>query len=538
MLESRSQASIGAWLPGTEEPAFSSEAILCALERVREPSWIVQCPRSGRVGVGLGGAGVSGGEPGAYPLLGCLPGLYPEWLGDRSFGEAHGVRFAYAAGAMANGIASVRMVIALGRAGFLAFFGAAGLEPAEIDSAIGTIRAELGRASFGSNLIHSPDRPGLEDAVVDIYLRHGVSKVSAAAFMELTPAVLRYACTGLRRETDGRIARPHAVFAKISRPEVARLFLSPPPGAMLEGLVRAGKLGAEEARLAARLPLAEDVTVEADSAGHTDRQALPALLPVIERLRDDLCTRHAYERPVRVGAAGGLGTPNSVAAAFALGAAYVLTGSVNQACAESGLHADCRRLLADVGLADVMTAPSADMFELGAEVQVLKRGTMFGLRARKLQEIHRRCACPEELPDADRSWLEREILRCSIAEAWDATRRYWLERDPEEAERAERDGRHRLALLFRSYLGRASRWAIEADPDRKLDYQIWCGPAMGAFNAWTRGSFLEDPAQRSAVQVARNLMEGAAVVSRAQQWRSCGVPVPPAAFDYRPRPLG
>ena len=36
-----------------------------------------------------------------------LPPLYPEWLGGRSFTEAHGLRFPYVAGAMANGIATV-----------------------------------------------------------------------------------------------------------------------------------------------------------------------------------------------------------------------------------------------------------------------------------------------------------------------------------------------------------------------------------------------------------------------------------------------
>ena len=70
-----------------------------------------------------------------------------------------------------------------------------------------------------------------------------------------------------------------------------------------------------------------------------------------------------------------------------------------------------------------------------------------------------------------------------------------------------------------------------------MDHQIWCGPAMGAFNQWVKGSFLEPPEARSAVQIARNLLEGAAVVSRAQQLRGFGVPVPPEAFDYRPRPL-
>jgi hypothetical protein len=60
---------------------------------------------------------------------------------------------------------------------------------------------------------------------------------------------------------------------------------------------------------------------------------------------------------------------------------------------------------------------------------------------------------------------------------------------------------------------------------------------MGSFNAWTRDSFLADPLNREVVQVARNLMEGAAVITRAQQLRSFGVPMPAAAFDYRPRPL-
>jgi hypothetical protein len=73
--------------------------------------------------------------------------------------------------------------------------------------------------------------------------------------------------------------------------------------------------------------------------------------------------------------------------------------------------------------------------------------------------------------------------------------------------------------------------------ERAADFQIWCGPAMGAFNTWVHGSFLDPiPRQRGVVQVARNLLEGAAVVTRAQQLRSYGVPVPAAAFDFRPRP--
>ncbi|HKN52353.1 MAG TPA: 2-nitropropane dioxygenase, partial [Amycolatopsis sp.] len=106
-----------------------------------------------------------------------------------------------------------------------------------------------------------------------------------------------------------------------------------------------------------------------------------------------------------------------------------------------------------------------------------------------------------------------------------------------ELGKAAVDPKHRMALLFRWYLGKSSRWAIEGDETRRADYQVWCGPAMGAFNRWTAGSFLAAPAHRTVVQIALNLLEGAAVVTRAHQVRSYGVDLPPAAFTFAPRRL-
>ena len=61
--------------------------------------------------------------------------------------------------------------------------------------------------------------------------------------------------------------------------------MSPPPEKMLRALAAEGLLTSVEAELAARLPVAEDITVEADSGGHTDNQALVALFPVIIMIR-------------------------------------------------------------------------------------------------------------------------------------------------------------------------------------------------------------------------------------------------------------
>ena len=519
--------------PDLQTGSFDAAGIGEAARQVRAPVQVLRDQRTGALGVALGDAPVH--EP---RVVGLLPPLYPEWLGCRSFTQAHGLRFPYVSGAMANGIATTRLVMAMSRAGFLGFFGAGGLARERVERAVTELQAELGDSSaWGCNLIHSPNEPRLEERVAELYIERGVKRVSAAAYMALTPAIVRFALSGLQSTPDGRIERTRHVFAKVSRPEVARRFLEPAPEAMVAKLVARGQLTEQEARLARHVAVAEDIIVESDSGGHTDNRPLGALLPNILALRDEVAAQQHYARPIRVGAAGGLGTPRAVAAAYAMGAAFVLTGSVNQACVESGLDERGRRMLAAASIADVIMAPAADMFEMGVEVQVLRRGTMFAPRGHKLYELYKKHDSLEAIPDADRRRIETTMLRSSVDEAWESTRAFWSQRDPGEVVKAELDPKHKMALVFRSYLGQSSRWAITGDAARQTDYQIWCGPAMGAFNRWTEGSFLEEPAQRGVVQVARNLMEGAAVVTRAQQLRSYGVPVPATAFDFRPRPL-
>ncbi len=250
-----------------------------------------------------------------------------------------------------------------------------------------------------------------------------------------------------------------------------------------------------------------------------------------------MMAEHGFERPIRVGAAGGLGTPRSVAAAFSMGAAYVLTGSVNQAAIESGLSRAGKEMLAQAAMGDVGMAPAADMFEQGVEVQVLKRGTMFAVRGGRLLDAYRAYAGLDAIPAAERAKLEKQVLGATFDEVRAHTKKFWAERDPEQNERAARDPKHEMALCFRWYLGLSSRWAIVGEPQRRLDYQIWCGPAMAAFNDWAKGSFLEPLDNRTVVQIAKNLLEGAAVITRAHQLRSYGAPVTAEAFRFVPRPL-
>mgnify|MGYP000232890758 CR=1 FL=1 len=95
-----------------------------------------------------------------------------------------------------------------------------------------------------------------------------------------------------------------------------------------------------------------------------------------------------------------------------------------------------------------------------------------------------------------------------------------------ELDKANANPKHKMALLFRAYLGQSSRWAIVGEAPRKMDYQIWCGPAMGAFNNWVKGTYLENYENRQAVDVAENIMEGAAYLYRVQGLKMQGVDLP------------
>ncbi|MEE2778962.1 MAG: PfaD family polyunsaturated fatty acid/polyketide biosynthesis protein [Myxococcota bacterium] len=472
-------------------------------------------------------------------LIGVLPPVYPEWLGDRSFLTAHGCRFPYVVGEMARGIASADMVIAAARAGLMAFFGSAGLTMPTVDEAILKIQGALGThiPNWGANLIHSPQESYMEMEFAELMLARGVRNISASAFMRLSPAVVLLSAKGLTRGADGSIQRRTHIFAKVSRVEVARPFMSPAPEAMLAPLVASGHLTQAEADLARLVPVAEDVSVEADSGGHTDNRPLPVLLPLIISLAEEVTAQYGYTQPPRVGAGGGLGTPAALASAFAAGAAYVITGSVNQCTVESALSADGRRLLAQASMADVAMAPAADMFELGVEVQVLKRGTFFAQRGRELYKTYRSYPSLEAIPEAERVALEEKVLGRSVQDIWDDTVLFFQDRDPSEIDRANKDPKHKMALVFRWYLFMGAQWARSGEESRRADYQIWCGPAMGAFNEWAKGSFLEPMENRTVVQVALNLLEGAAHVTRANQLRLAGIPVSHQDAAFFPHPL-
>lgn len=526
-LNHSSLHTIGVWSPQQEN--IGTAQLTCptlaeALFQIRRPLYLtshnsalnIHCDGQALLGNLTGGEAM---PPTAESLLGYAPPLTLEACADPRFLATHKLRYPMVAGSMAKGISSAQMVIEMGNAGMLGFFGAAGLPLEAITQEIAAIRQALPNGSFGCNLIHSPNEPDLEQALVDLYIANDIHLIEASAFLTLSLAVVRYRLHGIHTDNNGNIITPNRIIAKISREEVATHFLSPAPAKMLNKLLEQGVITPTQAELAAHIPMAEDITAEADSGGHTDNRPALSLFPTICALRDRLQQQYNYQVTPRIGLAGGIATPQAAAAAIAMGAAYLVTGTVNQACIESGTSDMVRQMLAETRQADVAMAPAADMFEMGVDVQVLKRGTMFSMRATKLYELYRKHNSLDDIPLAERQKLEQTFFREPLNEVWNKTREFFLQRDPRQVERAERDQKHLMALVFRSYLGQATHWANAGDSSRKMDFQVWCGPAMGSFNEWTRATFLQEPQNRTVACVNLNILFNAAVLTRAN-WLS------------------
>ena len=233
--------------------------------------------------------------------MASIPACRLEHLGDPHFRARHGLRFACMSGAMANGIGSVEIVEAMARAGFLGVFGSAGLPLPAIEHALDRLERSLSDSlPFGMNLIHSPGEPDMESAVVDLYLKRKVTLVEASAFLNLTLPVVRYRLAGITRDSSGRVVAPiessPRSLASKSRPSswLRRRRSSCASWSLPVISARAGRAGIA-------IPMAEDVTAEADSGGHTDNQPAIVLLPTMFSLLEQMQAKHSYE--IRPGSA-------------------------------------------------------------------------------------------------------------------------------------------------------------------------------------------------------------------------------------------
>ena len=443
-----------------------------------------------------------------------------ESLGCDEFKKDYNIKYAYLTGSMGRAISSKELVATMAKSGLFGFFGTGGLSLGEIESSIQWLDRELqGRSSFGMNLLPSLDVPHVEEEIVDLFLNYGIRNIEASSYVQITPALIKYRLTGIHRDEDGVVQAPNRIMAKLSRPEVAQYFLSPAPRQIVDKLLNKGQISTTEAKLSQFIPVADDVCAAADSGGHTEQAVASALVPSIIRLRDEIMRKYKYSKKIRIGAAGGIGTPEAAAAAFILGADFIVTGSINQCTVEAGTSDAAKELLQQMNVQDTAIVPAGDIFEMGTKVQVLKKGVLFPARANRLFDLYKQYGSLAEIDDKSKRQLQDNYFKQSFAEMFAEAKKNFHNLDPAEVLKAEQNPKDKMKMVFNHYLSRATEMAVAGDEKNIVNYQIPCGPALGAFNQWVKGTELEDWRNRHVDRIADKLMQETASLLN-QRFRS------------------
>ena len=433
--------------------------------------------------------------------------VLPETLGDESFKKDYGIKYAYVTGSMYRGISSKELVVKLGKSELLGFFGTGGLTMDEIEKNIVDIQSELVNGqNFGVNLLANMNAPQKEEAEVDLFLKHKVKFIEASAFMQITPALVKYRVKGLARDKDGIVYSKNKIMAKVSRPEIASIFLHPVPETIARNLLKEGKISDEEFAMSKSMPMCDDLCAEADSGGHTDQASPYTLLPSIIRLRDEIVEKYGYTAKIRVGAAGGIGTAEAAAAAFILGADYILTGSINLCTVEAGISDDVKDMLQIMNIQDTAIAPSGYLFEMGSKVQVLNKGTFFPARAQKLYDLYQRYNSLDQIPEKTKKQIQDKYFGSTFEEIYNEVKKYYIDKNTRQIEKAEKNPKHKMAMVFKWYFRETTKLSLKGDKNNRVNYQVHCGPSLGAFNQSVKSSQLEDWRKRHVHHIAEKLM--------------------------------
>jgi trans-AT polyketide synthase/acyltransferase/oxidoreductase domain-containing protein len=403
---------------------------------------------------------------------------------------------------MYGGIASKELVTKMANSDFLSFLGAGGISIENIQKAIDYIKKNAPTKVFGVNVLYNHLISEKEMDIVDLLLKNNINYLEAAGFKCATLPLVKYRLSGVRR-INNEILIPNKVFLKASRISVVEEFVSPISDSFIDALIADNTITKEQAILAKKIPLADAVIIEADSAGHTDSRSALAIFPAIKKICEKLYNQYSYDNRINIGLAGGLGTPESIAAAFVLGADFIMTGSINQCTVESGAPDIVKDLLSQCDIEDTEICPTGDMFATEAKIQVLKKGTLFPFRAKKLHYYNLLYNSIEDFPDALVKDLEKNYYGESIPEILSSMQK----KVPfDKFEELANNPKKKMEALFILYFYQSVKNAYNGNINDKINFQIHCGPAMGAFNFYIKDSPFEIWENRHVDQIAIKLL--------------------------------
>jgi PfaD family protein len=472
--------------------------------------------------VGLSDEGeVKSDKPDPTKLIckGIIPSVSPETLGSARFRHRFGLKYSYIAGGMASAISSKEMVIKLAKSGYLGTYGTNGLDLETIENDLIKIKSIIPEKPFAFNIVHNIIDDEFEMNLIRMFLKYKINIIEVSSFSDITLPLVYFRVVGMKERLEGGFIIGNKIIAKVGRIEIAEKFLKPAPRNIVNELLRMNLITDRQAQLANKIPMVDAITMEGDSARNSNGGNILYKFPELNKLRDYTLRKNNINYDVFLGAAGGIGSHISAYNMFNIGADYIVTGSINQCSVESGTSDKVKNLLASSMISDIIKAPYFNNLEYSTDIYVLKKGTLFPMRANTLYDFYKKSKTIEELSKDDLIKLEKQIFKKSINTVLHDSKEYFKNNKLSNIEKLSKET---MLLILKWYLTITYNWSKLDDETKQLDYQIWTSPAMGIFNLWVKDTYLENHKNRYVTDIADIILKGAAYLQRANIFKIFG----------------
>ncbi|SOD99176.1 ACP S-malonyltransferase [Spirosoma fluviale] len=424
--------------------------------------------------------------------------------GIRRFVDDYQLKYPYVAGGIGYGISSRQMVESMTKGGMLGFLDIADRPLADVENDLRTLAYTCGKESarYGCTISQGLSDELTIDKLFGLLRAYNIQVIETHDDPQITEKLVEYRLQAF----DQRGEAINRLLIKTGNPVVLEEIMKPISETILLKLQQRGKLTKEQVERGRRIALASDVCVLADPGGLTSHGSPFVLFPHALMLREQFTRQYRYEQPIHVGLGGGIGSPLAVQMAFAMGADFVHTTSVNLCTIESGLHAYTKQLLQEISVEDTGYAPCSDfLFNPNKKIQVVKKGVLFPARANKLYELFKQHAAISEIDPRVIVQLEEKFYQKSLAGVWEDIVKK-RQGTPDLISKALQNSKYYMYLLFQEYFHLSAEWAVKGDGTYLLNFQIPCGAELGALNRQLQNTPMQAWSGRNIGEVAQWLL--------------------------------
>lgn len=362
-------------------------------------------------------------------------------LGADSFKKDYKVSYSYAVGGMQKGISSVSMIEELNKNKMLGFLGIEGLSIDEALRLISLAKMKMPLDSVGVKVANNLFDPGYSKNIMEQIIAEDIKKIEVSGYQKPDEDLVKYRLRNLNVDEKGNTIIPHKMIVHIATVKASQSFMEPAPKNIVKKLLDANEISVKEAEIAKNIPMCDDICIDNNKGENRY-----GWLSILKNLSEECFNKFNLEKKVRIGIGGGIGNPQTVAMAFFAGADFIVTSSINQCTVEAGTSDYVKTLLQNAVETDFIFAQEVGLFELGEKKSVLKRGTLYHIRALKLYEIYNRYESINEIPEKENELITKKYFKVSFNEVYNCLKD---KVSMEMIQLAEVQPKYKMALIFK-----------------------------------------------------------------------------------------